>query len=233
MDGSHPRSPRDRILDAATRLLSEQGRDGVTTRAVCAEAGVQAQTIYRHFGDMRTLLETVAAEGFHRYLHAKDARELGDDPVEDLRVGWDLHMDFALANPHIYTLMYGERRARPDHSLEVYGVLHRVVERVAASGRLTVPVDVAAAMVYATGIGVAMTLITTDSADLPAAGVLSARTRDAVLGAVTVDAATASPEDTARHAIALSALVRDDPAGLTEAEVALLRQWLSVIGTRG
>ncbi|MEH3155651.1 MAG: TetR/AcrR family transcriptional regulator [Gordonia paraffinivorans] len=227
-----PGSPRERILAAATRLLTEHGRDAVTTRAVSAEAGVQAQTIYRHFGDMRTLLETVAADGFGRFLTAKAGRETGEDPVEDLREGWDLHIEFALANPHIYTLMYGERRAGSDKSVQVYEVLHHIVERVAAAGRLTVPVDTAAAMIYATGIGVAMTLITTDPADLPAGDVLSARTRDAVLGAVTTSSAAGGPGGVARHAVALSALVADDPGGLTEPEAALLQQWLSVLAGR-
>ncbi len=53
-------SPRERILHAAERLLSEHGREGVSTRAVSAAAGVQAQTIYRQYGDMAGLLNAVA-----------------------------------------------------------------------------------------------------------------------------------------------------------------------------
>jgi AcrR family transcriptional regulator len=38
---------RDAILDAAFRLLSTPGREGVTIEAIAAEAGVGRQTIYR------------------------------------------------------------------------------------------------------------------------------------------------------------------------------------------
>ena len=231
------RSPRDRILDAASRLLAEGGRDAVTTRAVSAQAGVQAQTIYRQFGDMRTLLETVAVEGFRRFLTAKTQHEHRTDPVGELRDGWDLHIEFAQANPAIYTLMYGERRlgSTAAESTQVYEVLRGIVERAAAAGRLALPVDTAAAMIYATGIGVAMTLITTDPSDLPAAQSLSVTTRDAVLEAVTVDdgAAGHAPDGVARHAIALLALLADDNGELSPAESALLEQWLGVLARRG
>ncbi len=57
MDTSAPRRPhtgrrrndaaREAILDAAFRLLSNPGADGLTIEAIAAEAGVGRQTIYR------------------------------------------------------------------------------------------------------------------------------------------------------------------------------------------
>src|SRR5215211_7870150 len=99
---------RDRIVRAAAGLLAEGGREAVSTRAVAAAAGVQAPTIYRQFGDMRGLLDEVASYGFSTYLRDKTMREREEDPVEDLRRGWDLHVEFGLANPTFYTLMYGD-----------------------------------------------------------------------------------------------------------------------------
>ncbi|MFC7739831.1 TetR/AcrR family transcriptional regulator [Nocardiopsis composta] len=99
--------PRRRILEAAAGLLAEGGPEAASTRAVAAAAGVQAPTLYRLFGDKQGLLEALAAHGFERYL--ADKQELGatDDPVADLRRGWDLHVDFGLARPALYVLMYG------------------------------------------------------------------------------------------------------------------------------
>src|ERR687886_710849 len=99
---------RAKIMRAAAELLSTQGRDGVTTRSVGAAAGVQAPTIYRLFGDMQGLLDAVTAAGFADYLARKTAQEASDDPVDDLRAGWDLHVAFGLENPSFYLLMYGE-----------------------------------------------------------------------------------------------------------------------------
>src|SRR5689334_19605183 len=57
MDGGAPRRPhtgrrrndaaREAILDAAFRLISDPGTEGVTIDAIAAEAGVGRQTIYR------------------------------------------------------------------------------------------------------------------------------------------------------------------------------------------
>src|SRR3712207_1801545 len=95
---------RDTIVRATTELLSAGGRDAVTTRAVSAAAGVQPPTIYRLFGDMRGLLDAVTAAGFASYLARKTAQEPSEDPVDDLRAGWDLHVAFGLENPAFYML---------------------------------------------------------------------------------------------------------------------------------
>src|SRR4030088_26518 len=101
---------RARIVAAAAGLLTRGGREAVSTRAVSAAAGVQAPTIYRLFGDKQGLLEAVAIHGFTTYLNDKTDLKPTDDPVEDLRTGWDLHVGFGLANPALYSLIYGEPR---------------------------------------------------------------------------------------------------------------------------
>lgn len=227
--------PRERILDAAARLLRAGGRDAVTTRAVSAEAQVQPQTIYRQFGDMPGLLDTVAARGFAQFLDAKTSHESDPDPVEQLRQGWDLHMEFAVNDPAIYTLMYGERRSHTPSSgaRQVYDVLHGIVSKAAAAGRLAVPVDAATAMIYATGIGVALTLIADHHSGAVSPELLSHNTRDAVLGSLTVDGdsdADRTPAANAtHHAVALQSLVPAYSHRFTPAEQALLSQWLDVI----
>ena len=104
------RNTRERIVEAAAALLTEGGREAVSTRAVSAAAGVQAPTIYRIFGDKHGLLDAVAEHGFATYLVSKTSSPPGGDPVQDLRRGWDLHVGFGLAHPAFYTLIYGEPR---------------------------------------------------------------------------------------------------------------------------
>ncbi len=48
-------TPRDRILHAFLRLVSERGFEATTTRAVAQEAGVNEVTIFRQFGDKASL----------------------------------------------------------------------------------------------------------------------------------------------------------------------------------
>src|SRR5918997_4240606 len=140
---------RDRIVRAAAELLAEGGREAVSTRAVAAAAGVQAPTIYRQFGDMRGLLDEVAAFGFRAYLKEKPARETVEHPIEELRRGWDLHVGFGLANPAFYKLMYGDPvpGTEPAAAREASEILRGLVRRVAEAGRLRLGVERAARMI--------------------------------------------------------------------------------------
>ena len=223
---------RERIVRAAAELLAEGGREAVSTRAVAAAAGVQAPTIYRQFGDMQGLLDEVAGYGFSTYLRDKTMREREEDPVEDLRRGWDLHVGFGLANPAFYTLMYGDPRpgAAPTAAVEAAEILHGLVQRAAEAGRLRVGVERAARMIHAAGVGVTLTLIGTEREDRDPA--LSEATCEAVLAAVTTDGAgeEASPVHgrgrAAARAVALKAVLPEAGAELTPGERAVLVEWL-------
>jgi AcrR family transcriptional regulator len=50
---------RDRILDAALRLISERGFLGTTTREIAQEVGMAELTLFRHFGSKERLFEEV------------------------------------------------------------------------------------------------------------------------------------------------------------------------------
>ena len=153
-------SPRDRILHAAAGLLASGGRESVSTRSVSAAAGVQPQTIYRQYGDMQGLLNAVARYGFGAYLESKSSAGSSDDAIADFRHGWDLHTEFALANPALYSLMYGDPRpgttAATDAVEEVLGAL---LNRVALSGRLLVSVEHAIQVVLAANVGSSLALL--------------------------------------------------------------------------
>jgi AcrR family transcriptional regulator len=220
---SEPRT-RERILQAAARLLAESGGAPVSTRAVCAAAGVGAPTLYHHFGDKDGLLDAVVAYGFERYLAEKRARSSTGDPVEDLRRGWDAHVEFGLGRPAFYALMYGASRRGGAASDEARRILLDMTEEVARAGRLRVPVKAAADMIQAASMGVTLALIASGTTDPE----LSARTRDAVLAAVTTDQAEVRPSSVSAMAIALtSALEEHAPSTLSAAETAVLREWLS------
>lgn len=221
---------RVRIVRAAAGLLADGGREAVSTRAVSAAAGVQAPTIYRQFGDMRGLLDAVASYGFSTYLQGKTSRERAEDPVEDLRRGWDLHVEFGLANPALYTLMYGDPRpgAAPTAALEANEILHGLVQRAAEAGRLRIGVERSVQMIHAAGCGLTLTLIGTAPEDRDPA--LSDTTREAIFAAVTTDGAVATGRAggsrAANHAVALKAVLPEAGAGLTSGERAVLSEWL-------
>lgn len=223
---------RERIVDSALRLLTEQGRDAVSTRAVSAAAGVQAPVIYRLFGDKRGLLDAVATRGFAAHLAVKRQLGEGQGPVEALRAGWDLNISFALANPALYALIWGEPHPGAPMAAELLGhqVLRDAVRRVAEAGRLRVPEDLAAQMLHAAGRGTALALLS--QPEDRREGALSEANREAVVAAlVTGEAPQDSPApqgDPVAVAIALRALL-PGAAGLTDRERLLLEEWLDRI----
>ena len=219
---------RERIVAAAAGLLSQGGREAVSTRAVSTAAGVQAPTIYRLFGDKQGLLEAVAIHGFMAYLNGKTDLKPSDDPVEDLRTGWDLHVGFGLANPALFSLMYGDPRPGASSAAAVAAteVLAGHIRRIAEAGRLRVSEERAAHLVRATGCGTTLTLIAMpeDRRD-PA---LSETAREAVIAAITINAPAPATPGPVSAAIALRAVLPQTSA-LTAHEQALLQEWLDRI----
>ncbi|GGM84343.1 TetR/AcrR family transcriptional regulator [Dactylosporangium sucinum] len=221
---------RDRILAAASALLTEGGREAVSTRAVSAAAGVQAPTIYRLFGDKQGLLEAVATHGFATYLTGRTARNPTDDPVADLRAGWDLHVGFGLANPALYALVYGEPRPgeSPPAAVAAAGVLAAQIRRVAEAGRLRLPEPVAAHLVHSAGCGTTLTLIALAEQDRDMT--LSQLAREAVIAAITTDSPAAARPGPAAAAVALRATLPRTSV-LTPHERGLLGEWLDRIAS--
>lgn len=65
--------PRDRLLDAAERVLARDGRHGFTTRRIAHEAGVNHGLVHYHFGSLETLTVAVAHRHFRRVLARRRA----------------------------------------------------------------------------------------------------------------------------------------------------------------
>ncbi len=211
-------SPRDRLLLAAAELLEAAQGAEVSTRAITERAGVQAPTLYHHFGSKRGLEDAVATHGFKQFLAERENAGGSHDPIDDIREGWDLHVRYGLENPSFYGLVYG--RAIPGKPCgvvaEVEAMILRALEPAARAGRLRVPAEQAAREILAASTGVVLTLITQPGDDLS----LSDDVRDAVLGRiVTADGPVAEA------AAALDAVLGQSE--LSEAETALLREWLA------
>jgi AcrR family transcriptional regulator len=228
------RTQRQRIIEAAAELLAEGGRDAVSTRSVSAAAGVTAPAIYRQFGDMRGLLDAVAAHGFAAYQETKPPAGPADDPVEELRHGWDMHVAFGLANPRIYALMYGEPRggeiSAPAERADA--VLRGIVERIAAAGRLSVSVEHATGLMHAGALGVTVALLEAAPEDRDLT--LSDATREALLAAITTDGPTPASADGTQpsvmaRAVALKATLDAVAPAFSSAELKLLSDWLDRI----
>ncbi|MGC5285471.1 TetR/AcrR family transcriptional regulator [Micromonospora sp. DT231] len=214
------------IVTAASQLLREKGANAVTTRAVAQAAGVQAPTIYRLFGDKNGLIDAVAEHVMATYVAAKSAvvRAAEGDPVADLRLGWRVHIEFGLANPELYALIGARGTGGPSPATAAgIEVLRTRVRRLAAAGLLGVDERRALMMIHAAGNGTILALLATPPQERDSG--LGDAMFDAVLSSILVS--TPATPDTTVSAVAVTfATVVPDLPGLSDAERALMTEWL-------
>ncbi|HEV2527015.1 MAG TPA: hypothetical protein VGT61_00975 [Thermomicrobiales bacterium] len=157
-----------------------------------------------------------------------------DDASTKLDI-WDLHIGFGLEQPAMYMLLYGEPRQGPLVPSIATGIalLRHLVDRMAARGGLRVSPEQAVSMSHAAGVGVTLTMLKRPPAERdPLVGTL---TREAIISAIMTDTGEdrsvllVAGTDPVPHAIALRTILADDPLSLTDAERALLGEWLARI----
>lgn len=217
---------RDQVIDAAAALLADGGRSAVTTRAVATRASVPVPTIYRHFQDMDDLLDAVAVRGFEAFQRSKQSVPPKEDPVDDLRQGFDLAVEFGITNAALFSLMYGEpsRAATSAAYQKGIRILRDRVRRLAASGSLAVDEDLAVAIIQASTRGAVLTWLSTpeDRRD-PEFWTVS---RDALVTAITTTTPATREPGMAAAARAVEANL-DTTAVLTPGERHLLTELLA------
>src|SRR4029077_5267916 len=178
---------------------------------------------------MQGLFEAVARDTLATYAREKASRPLTNDPVEDLRRAWDLHIAFSLAHPDVFALLYSGPSVAAFRPVIYEGValLQALVARVAEAGRLRVDVAHATGLIHAAGTGVTITLAATPPEERDPR--LSEAMREAILSAITVPASAETPngerdaastaERIAVHAVALhTLLLTEAPCILSHAE---------------
>jgi AcrR family transcriptional regulator len=234
------RTVQVRIIEAAAALLAKSVDGDVSTRQICDAAGVTAPTLYHHFGDKESLLRAVVDFGWTDFLKSKRsvAVVVHDNVGDDIRAGWNNHIEFALKNPNFYRLMWAPGVAPNSAALaEAHRILYDRMKLGASRGQLRVSPAMAARIVMSATVGAALALITqpehyTDDS-------FSQQLLEAVVGFVTVGAATngqgrtrrAAPQSTSISSVAatLSSKLESEPNPLTPAERQLLQQWLTAL----
>jgi len=103
------------VLEAAARLLAEEGPHGLSLRRIAAEAGGSTQLVYTLFGGKPGLANALYAEGFGR-LSAVCREALATcpppgDPSRLLAIGRAYRL-FAQSEPAFFAVMFG--KAIPD-----------------------------------------------------------------------------------------------------------------------
>ncbi|MEJ3657955.1 TetR/AcrR family transcriptional regulator [Actinomycetes bacterium KLBMP 9759] len=141
-DRSSAARMRARLVDAAIRLLTDEGPNAVQARRVASEVGASTMAVYHYWGGMSELLGAVVDEGFVRLGARISATPISPDPVADLCRIAIAYLGVATANKHLYDLMFGLSAPgghRPDNGDESV-----VVASTAASDAYAPAIDAAA-----------------------------------------------------------------------------------------
>ena len=230
---------RSRIIEAAAGLLAQSADVDVSTRAVCDAAGVTAPTLYHHFGDKDGLLAAVVDFGWAAFLETKRAvaAVVHDHVADDIRAGWDNHLEFARENLSFYKLMWSPAVAANSGAVrEAYQMLYDRLELGAGRGQLRMSVEAASRIVLSATTGAALSLIS--QPDLYGDGTFATQLREAVIAWITVPQGTASKTHQrerageltiASAAATLSSRLAAEDTPLTGPEVALMQQWLTTL----
>jgi AcrR family transcriptional regulator len=230
---------KTRILEAASDLLACSADVDVSTRATCEAAGVTAPTLYHHFGDKEGLLAAVVDFGWASFLERKRAvaEVVHAHVADDIRAGWDNHLEFALENPNFYKVMWSPAvSANSTAFREAFQMLNDRLALGAGRGQLGVSVEVGARMVMSAVTGAALSAIS--QPDLYGDPSYAVQLREAVIAAITVVADRPGGRRAARGdsaptiattAATLKSKLATESTSLTAPERALMDQWLTTL----
>jgi len=98
---------RRRLCEAAEGLFAERGIEAVTMRELAQALGVSPMTPYRYFKDKDAILAAVRTAAFARFAaRLETAMAVPADPLHRSRNAGQAYVDFALAEPQAYRLMF-------------------------------------------------------------------------------------------------------------------------------
>ena len=99
---------RDAIIRSATRLLIENGPDGLSARQLAKEVGASTKVIYSHFGGMQGVVSAVYTQGFGQLIESLEAADKLDQSVQDRLAAIAIaYRQFARIYPDLFDLMFG------------------------------------------------------------------------------------------------------------------------------
>jgi AcrR family transcriptional regulator len=136
---------REQILDAARTLFAQEGYEAVTMRKIAEAIEYSPTALYLYFKDKDELLRELCNQDFGQLAHHFQAIAAISDPVEKLRRTGRAYLEFGLAYPNHYRLMFMTpkpmqhsdemelRKGNPDE--DAYAFLRMVVSDCLAQGK--------------------------------------------------------------------------------------------------
>ena len=102
---------RESLINATLELIRVNGPEKFSMADACKEAGVSKAAPYRHFSNREALLEAVIEHGFDQMTIAmqKASCDLVPGSNERIIALGLTYVNFAIAEPELFRLMFGEK----------------------------------------------------------------------------------------------------------------------------
>jgi len=153
---------RDRLCDVAEEKFAAHGADGVTLRELADALGVSPMTPYRYFTDKDAILAAVRARAFNRFAEAMEEAETKRSVRKTAFTGV-LYVDWAMANPAAYRLMFDTQQPTASNYPELVagmtrarGTMTAVWKQLQSDNRFKGDIEQAGHLMWAAQHGVVM-----------------------------------------------------------------------------
>lgn len=131
----HDEALRVRLLDRAAALVFDHGVDALSLRRLATDAGTSTTAVYSLFGSKAGLLDSLYVEAARRFAARLACATATDDAAEDVvRLGI-AYREYALAEPHLYSIMFGVKREPSEEGAATIEPLVDAVRRGQAAGQ--------------------------------------------------------------------------------------------------
>lgn len=173
----HKTELRQEILEAARELFVNEGYRHVSMRRIAEKIEYSPTTIYLYFRDKEDLMFQVCEDTFRQLseqfeeLHASKTGAESVDPVEYLRKGLEIYVNFGLNHPNHYKVAFLTEPERGQESakyceadtmaMRAFGYLRQAVEECVVTGQFRdgVDTDLASEALWAAVHGVTALLV--------------------------------------------------------------------------
>jgi len=133
---------KSEILEAAWELVRAEGLAALNLRDLAAKVGMRPPSLYSYFESKHAIYDAMFLQGNLELLARYEALPEPDDPVEGLRAGGRLFVQFGVEDPARAQLLFMRTIPGFEPSQQTYDVAVHLVELAKArAARCGVPVE--------------------------------------------------------------------------------------------
>ncbi|MDA3629652.1 TetR/AcrR family transcriptional regulator [Saccharopolyspora oryzae] len=139
---THDEALRRTLIELAATVVFESGVKALSLRRLATDAGTSTTAIYSLFGNKAGLLDSVYRDAAKQFAARLALVDTTDDPAADVVKLGLAYREHALANPHLYAVMFSDRfveldlsAEQKDAGAETFEPLVEAVRRAQASGQ--------------------------------------------------------------------------------------------------